>query len=63
MHVQEERANKLVASALRNIKEEDIIHRGFLKPIEVTLKNYKTDPDNPDHKPGALAKGLKIAVR
>lgn len=63
MHDQEEKANRLMASALRNIKEEDILHRGFLKPIEVTLKNYKTDPENPHHKPGALAKGLKIAVR
>ena len=38
----EEKADKLVTSALRNIKDEDILHRGFLKPYEIALKTYKT---------------------
>lgn len=63
MQEQEEKANQLMASALKNIKEEDILHRGFLKPIEIALKNYKTETENSAFKPGALPKGLKIAVR
>ena len=50
-------------SALKNIKEEDVLHRGFLKPIEVALKTHKTQPKDPRFKPGALPKGLKIAVK
>jgi len=52
-----------MASALKNIKDEDILHRGFLKPFEIALKTYKTEPNDPKFKPGSLAKGLKIAVR
>ena len=29
--------------ALENIKDEDYTHRGFLKPIEIALKTYKTE--------------------
>ena len=59
----EAKADKLMKSALKNIKYEDILHRGFLKPIEVALKTYKTEPKDSQFKPGALPKGLKIAVR
>lgn len=38
----EAKAERLMKSALKNIKEEDILHRGFLKPIEVALKTHKT---------------------
>lgn len=38
----ESKAEKLMNSAMKNIKEEDILHRGFLKPIEVVLKTHKT---------------------
>ena len=41
----EAKADKLMKSALKNIKYEDILHRGFLKPIEVALKTYKTEKD------------------
>lgn len=39
------------------IKEEDIAHRGFLKPIEITLKTHKTEEGL---SPNALPAGLKI---
>lgn len=51
--------------ACSKIKNEDIVHRGFLKPIEIALKTYKTEimEDNPSLKPGSLPAGLKIAMK
>ena len=36
-------AKKLGQEALKLVKNEDIWHRGFLKPIEITLKTDKTE--------------------
>ena len=38
----EKEADRLVDIALSNIKDDDYVHRGFLKPIEIALKTYKT---------------------
>lgn len=38
-----DRGKTLAAVALAKIKEEDIVHRGFLKPIEIALKTHKTE--------------------
>jgi hypothetical protein len=47
------------------IKEEDITHRGFLKPIEVQLKTHKTEfaDKTSKLKPTSLPGGLKIALK
>jgi hypothetical protein len=45
---------------LSKLKEEDYIHRGFLKPIEIQLKTYKTEDSK--LKVTSLPAGLKIAV-
>ena len=41
------------------------MHKGFLKPIEITLKTYKTEILDPHAglQSNSLAAGLKIAVR
>jgi hypothetical protein len=63
----EEDAERLARIAERNIKKEDILHRGFLKPIEVALKTYQTERLNEEYPTkmtvGSLPAGLKIAVR
>ena len=51
---------KLVKTALSKLKDEDYIHRGFLKPIEIQLKTYKTEDSK--LKVTSLPAGLKIAV-
>ncbi len=50
----------LIKKALSKLKEEDYIHRGFLKPIEIQLKTYKTEDSK--LKVTSLPAGLKIAV-
>ena len=47
---------------MSKLKEEDYTHRGFLKPIEIQLKTYKTESDKVDSKLKAtsLPAGLKI---
>lgn len=59
-------AKRLANIAMSNIREDDYIHRGFLKPIEIALKTYKTEMlenDNDEKiKRRSLAAGLKIAV-
>lgn len=32
----------LVDYACSKIKEDDLLHKGFLKPIEIHLKTYQT---------------------
>lgn len=58
-------ANRLIQKAVSQIKKEDIVHRGFLKPIEIALKTYQSQrlEDDTTIRPGSLAKGLKIAVK
>jgi hypothetical protein len=34
--------DKLIKLACSKLKEEDYTHRGFLKPLEISLKTYKT---------------------
>jgi len=34
---------RLAQLAISKIKREDIIHRGFLKPIEIALKTHQND--------------------
>lgn len=34
---------RLAKLALSKIKREDIIHRGFLKPLEIALKTHQND--------------------
>jgi hypothetical protein len=58
--------DRLVKLCASKIKFEDITHRGFLKPIEIALKTFKTEMiSNPDSqiRPGSLPAGLKIAVK
>ena len=42
-----EKAEELMEEAMSKIKPEDITHRGFLKPIEVALRTYKSEIMNP----------------
>jgi hypothetical protein len=51
--------------AYNKIAKEEIVHRGFLKPIEIALNTYKSEimEDNPSLKPGSLPVGLKIAIK
>ena len=58
-------AERLMQMATSKIKKEDIVHRGFLKPIEVALKTYKTEIMDPESKfkPDSLPAGLKLAVK
>jgi hypothetical protein len=51
--------------AVSKLKEEDLMHRGFLKPIEIALKTSKTENESNDKKPtvSSLPAGLKIAVK
>ena len=58
-------ADKLVEVAMSKIKPDDITHRGFLKPIEIALKTFKTEMLDPDSrlKPGSLPSGLKLSVK
>lgn len=55
----------LVSIALSKLKDEDIAHRGFLKPLEIQLKTYKTEFASSDTKlkPTSLPAGLKIAFK
>ncbi len=55
----------LINLACSKIKDEDITHRGFLKPIEIQLKTYKTEigVKGSKLKPTSLPAGLKIAVK
>ena len=56
----------MVEKACSRIKKEDIVHRGFLKPIEIALKTYKSEVlegEETKLKPGSLPAGLKIAVK
>ena len=41
------------------------MHRGFLKPIEISLKTYKTEQKEEDNKlkPNSLPSGLKIVIK
>lgn len=61
---QRQEAERLVNLASSMIGYDDIMHRGFLKPIEIALKTYKTEMFYEDCtlKPGSLPAGLKIAV-
>ena len=63
----EKEADRLVDIALSNIKDDDYAHRGFLKPIEIALKTYKTqmmaEDEDKKLKSGSLPGGLKIAVK
>ena len=62
----ENEAKMLVEKACSRIKKEDIAHRGFLKPIEIALKTYKSElleEGETKLKPGSLPAGLKIAVK
>jgi hypothetical protein len=49
---------------MSKLKDEDYIHRGFLKPIEIQLKTYKTESkeEKSKLKVTSLPAGLKIAV-
>lgn len=38
-----DKGKKLALAALSKVKRDDIIHRGFLKPIEIALKTFKTE--------------------
>ena len=60
----EEKAKKMMEAALNKVKFEDITHKGFLKPIEVALKNYHTEllDEESNLKAESLPVGLKIAV-
>ena len=51
--------------AFSKIKDEDLMHRGFLKPIEIALKTYKTQLNavNNKLKSNSLPSGLKIVVK
>lgn len=53
----------LIEMAMSKIKEEDLVHRGFLKPLEIQLKTYKTEfaTNDTNLKPTSLPAGLKIA--
>ena len=45
--------------------KEDITHKGFLKPLEIALKTYKTEmheKENPLQR-DSLPAGLKIAIK
>ena len=57
----EQRGQQLLDKALSLIRKEDIIHRGFLKPIEIALKTSATDEDK--LKTGSLPAGLKVVVK
>lgn len=59
----EAQANEIIQKVMSMIKPEDIAHRGFLKPIEIALKTYKTDPESAVHTATSLPKGLKLVVR
>jgi len=54
---------ELIDMICERFKEQDYLHRGFLKPIEIALKNFKTSPDDTSLKPGNLSRGLRIAVK
>jgi hypothetical protein len=65
----------VVDLACSKIKDEDILHRGFLKPIEIALKTYATESTTNSYEQGAknglppgltfdsLPFGVKIAVK
>ena len=56
----ESKGEELIRKAMSLIKKEDIVHRGFMKPIEIALKTLKTDPDNSELTASSLPAGLKI---
>lgn len=39
----EEKAGQLIDRAMSMLQFEDIVHKGFLKPIEIALKTSKTE--------------------
>lgn len=54
----------LVNYAASKIKDEDIIHRAFLKPFEIALKSPKTQAGSRQkHNAASLPLGLKIAAK
>ena len=57
-------AQEIIDKAMKMVKDEDVVHKGFLKPIEIALKTAKTEIMEDDNrmKEGSLADGLKIAV-
>jgi hypothetical protein len=38
---------KLANIALAKLRKEDIIHRGFLRPLEIALKTRSSEPNHP----------------
>ena len=49
----------LKAYCISKLKEEDYEHRGFLKPIEIGLKTYKTETNNNTSDMGEMGTGRK----
>lgn len=38
-----DKGKKLATIALSRIKRDDIVHRGFLKPLEIGLKTHQSE--------------------
>ena len=65
MHQERRSTTELIDLACSKLKDEDYTHKGFLQPLEIALKTYKTELHSPEDtlKPDSLANGLKIVIK
>jgi len=52
--------NDMVKFFMKQVKMEDLINVGFMKPVELALRTHATDKTVP---PDTLPQGLMIAVK
>jgi len=52
--------NTMVTHFMDQVKMDDLINVGFMKPVELALRTHKVDPKVPND---ALPQGLMIAVK
>lgn len=58
--INENSKSQMINDFMGQIKTEDMLNVGFMKPIEVTLRTNKTDKTVP---PDSLPQGLMMAIK
>lgn len=50
----------MIRHFMSQVKLEDLINVGFMKPVELALRTHKTDPNVPND---TLPQGMLIAIK
>lgn len=50
----------MIKHFMSQVKLEDLINVGFMKPVELALRTHHTDPNVPNN---SLAQGMMIATK